>query len=288
MTHPERIGSRISTWGEGPIWHAEKQRLFYVDIEQHTVVSFDPASGDEQSWEVGERVGFVVPRYGSDDLIIGGDNGIHILNVTDGSLTTIGDPEAGIETHRFNDGKCAPDGRLFAGTISMVKKPEAALYRVDPDHSITKVVENVTNSNGIVWSKDGSTCFYIDTATRKISAFDYDSTTGSLTNRRDVADTDPMVDASPDGMAIDTQDRLWVAFCHGGCVLCIDPATGECERRIDFPCVETTAVAFGGPDMTDLYVTTGIHKSIEEDQAGSLFVVRGVGATGAPQPQFKG
>lgn len=288
MHHPEPVGKRVSTWGEGPIWHPTKGLLYYVDIEGHAVVSFDPETGNEQSWPVGERVGTVVPRKNSEELVIAGDHGFHLLNPLDGKLESIGDPESGIENQRFNDGKCSPDGRFFAGTISLVKNPTASLYRLDADFSITRVLEGVTNSNGIAWSMNGDTCYYIDTPTRRVDAFDYDAHSGSLTNRRPIIDTNTVVDASPDGMAIDVNGRLWIAFCHGGCVVCFDPQTGQAVETIAFPCVETTAVAFGGPDMTDLYVTTGIHASKKEEHAGRLFVVRNVGVKGAPQPFFAG
>lgn len=288
MHQPELAGKRISKWGEGPIWHPGKGVLYYVDIEDHQVVSFDPETKHEQSWPVGERVGTVVPRKNSDELVIAGDHGYHFLDPADGKIEPISDPEKDIETQRFNDGKCSPDGRFFAGTISLVKNPSAALYRLDADLSVTRILEGVTNSNGIAWSTDGNTCYYIDTPTRKVDAFNYDASSGSLTKRRSVIDTNPIVDASPDGMAIDVNGRLWIAFCHGGCVVCFDPETGQAVETINFPCVETTAVAFGGPNMTDLYVTTGIHATKQEEHAGRLFVVRNLGVKGAPQAFFAG
>ncbi|MGE9266658.1 MAG: SMP-30/gluconolactonase/LRE family protein, partial [Verrucomicrobiales bacterium] len=259
------VGSYRAQWGEGPIWWEGK--LYYVDIEKHRVLRFDPVSGEEKSWEVGERVGTVVPRRGG-GLVIAGDRGFSFLDELTGELTPIADPEPEKGENRFNDGKCSPDGYFFAGTISLVKKEgDARLYRLGPDLEVTEAYGPVTNSNGIVWSADGATAYYIDTPTKKILAFGYAE--GLLSAPRVVVDTGG-IESSPDGMAIDEDGCLWVAFCHGAMVVCYDPATGEEKRRVDLPCLETTAVAFGGEQLDELYVTTGIHKTEVEADAGRL------------------
>ncbi len=279
----EPVGTIRSQWGEGPIWW--KDSLYYVDIEGRKVIRYQPATGEEIQWDVGERVGTVVPRE-SGGLVIAGDRGFHLLDETDGRLKAIGDPESDKPDNRFNDGKCSPDGRFFAGTISLVKKTgDARLYRLDHDLSIHEVFGPVTNSNGIVWSSDGGTCWYIDTPRREVLAFDYAD--GHLTNLRSAFSTEA-VDASPDGMTIDADGKLWIAFCHGACVVCYDPATGEELRRVELPCLETTACAFGGPELADLYVTTGVHKTEVEEHAGRLFVVRDLGVRGVPANAFGG
>lgn len=279
----EPVSSVRSRWGEGPIWW--KGALYYVDIEGHEVHRFDPASGEERSWNVGQRVGTVVPRQ-SGGLVVAGDHGIFFLDEETGGLTPIADPESDKPDNRFNDGKCSPDGRLFAGTISLVKKTgDARLYRLDPDLSLHEVFGPVTNSNGIVWSGDGKTAYYIDTPRCEVLAFDYED--GQLRNPRTAVST-AAIEASPDGMTIDSDDHLWVAFCHGACVVCYDPVSGNELRRVELPCLETTACAFGGPALCDLYVTTGIHKSVVEEHAGRLFVVRGLGVHGVQSCAFNG
>lgn len=279
----EPVGNYRAQWGEGPIWTGD--RLVYVDIEKHKVISFDPASGEEQSWDVGERVGTVVPRA-EGGFVIAGDNGFSFLDPKTGEVTPIADPEPEKENNRFNDGKCAPDGHFFAGTISLVKKEgDADLYRLSPDLKVSHAYGPVTNSNGIVWSADGGTAYYIDTPKKEVLAFDYAD--GELTNpRRVVAMTH--IDSSPDGMTIDNAGNLWIAFCHGACVICFDPESGYEVQKVDMPCLETTACAFGGPDMTDLYVTTGIHKSEVEEHAGRLFVIKGLGVSGYSGHSFAG
>lgn len=278
-------GHQRSQWGEGPIWW--QGRLFYVDIEGCHVWSYDPASGEERSWNVGQRVGTVVPRR-EGGLVIAGYNGFSFLDEESGEVTPIADPEADKGDNRFNDGKCSPDGRFFAGTISTVKKTgDAALYRLDRDLSVTEAFGGVTNSNGIVWTADGGTVFYIDTPRQAVLAFDYDRETGALSNERVAFTTADAVAASPDGMAIDADGNLWIAFCHGACVVCFDPSGREL-RRVALPCREVTAVAFGGDNLTDLYITTGIPGSEVEEHAGRLFVARGLGVTGTSAHAFGG
>ncbi len=283
MHQVEPIDGYISTWGEGPLWY--NGALFYVDIEGHKVIRLDPDNpGGEEMWSVGERVGTVVPRE-SGGMVIAGDGGFSYL-AESGELVRIGDPESGKENNRFNDGKCSPDGHFFAGTISLVKeKGDASLYRLSRGGEITEVYSGVTNSNGLAWSADGGVMFYIDTPELKVLAFDYED--GEISNRRELVDT-ASVGASPDGMAIDEDDNLWVAFCHGGCVICYDGRTGDELRRVDLPCLETTACAFGGEGLDILYVTTGIHKTEEEEHAGKVFKVTGLGVRGQRAHVYRG
>lgn len=280
---PEPISNHVSEWGEGPIWH--NGRLLYVDIETHKIIAFKPDTGEEKIWDVGQRVGTVVPRA-KGGLVWAGDDGFFFFDETTGQSTPIADPEPNLPDNRFNDGKCDPAGRLWAGTINLKKRAEAALYCLHPDQRLEKKFAPVTNSNGIIWSRDTRTMYYIDTPSKKVRAFDFDNAAGVISNERVVWDTS--ADASvPDGMTIDSEDRLWIAFCHGAKVVCFNPKTQKVESQIDFPCIETTACAFGGPDLCDLYVTTGIKPGLEESLAGRLFVCR-PGAQGVPASSFGG
>lgn len=249
------------------------------------MIRFDPENGAEEIWEVGQRVGVAVPRENG-GLVIGGDSGFMFLDDESGEVTQIADPESNKENNRINDGKCAPDGHFFAGTISLVKQEgDARLYRLSPELEVSEAYGPVTNSNGIVWNAEGTICYYIDTPTKAVLAFDYAD--GVLANPREAVSTSNL-DSSPDGMAIDENGNIWVAFCHGACVICYDPENGNELQRIDLPCLETTAVAFGGENLEDLYVTTGKHKSEVEEHAGRLFVVKGLGIKGLPAHPFRG
>jgi len=282
------VGDYVAQWGEGPIWWGGE--LWYVDIERGRVLRVDPETGVEKQWDVSStvgRVGTVVPRA-SGGLLVAGDNGLHFLDPLTGKTTAVVDPEPEKTDNRFNDGKCSPDGRFFAGTISLVKKTgDAALYRLDADGSLHTAYSGVTNSNGIVWSADAATCYYIDTPRQQVLAFDYSSETGVLSALR-VAFSTAHISASPDGMTIDSEGNLWVAFCHGACVICYEPATGKQLHRVELPCLETTACAFGGASLDELYVTTGVHASQVEEDAGRLLRIRGLGVTGVAAHSFAG
>lgn len=284
----QTIGTRTSKWGEGPIWWQDQ--LIYVDIEAHTLIRLDPETGIEQTWNVGERIGTVVPRA-SGGVLYAGDTGIVALDLSTGAKQALADPEPEKRaTNRFNDGKCDPAGRFWAGTLSLVKNiGDANLYMLDTDGNLQLKVDEVTNSNGICWSADATTMYYIDTMTKQIRAYDYDNASGAISNATIAVDTgDHGYASSPDGMTIDANGNLWVAFCHGGCVSCFDPTTGKELRKVELPCLETTACAFGGPNLDRLFVTTGIHSKLEEADAGKVFVIDGLGVQGVPAFAYKG
>lgn len=280
------VGSRVSQWGEGPIFWEE--HLIYVDIEGHALIRLNGETGSEETWEMDERIGTVVPMQ-EGGFLCAGDSGIYSFDPDSGTKTNLADPEADKRPeNRFNDGKCDPSGRFWAGTISTVKKTgDANLYMLDWQGNLSLKVPGVTNSNGICWNAEASAMYYIDTPTKKILAYPFENETGSLGEPSLVVDTGMAGwEGSPDGMTIDAAGKLWVAMCHGGTVLRIDPLSGDLLGQVDFPCVETTACAFGGPNLERLFVTTGLHKTLEEPDAGMVFVVDGLGVSGVPSFAF--
>jgi sugar lactone lactonase YvrE len=284
----EQIGLRSSKWGEGPIFWQD--HLYYVDIEGHALVRLNPQTGEEKIWDMDERIGTVVPCQ-SGDLLCAGDSGIYRFNPLDGSKISLADPEAEKRPdNRFNDGKCDPGGRFWAGTISTVKKTgDASLYQLDESGSLKRMISGVTNSNGICWDQEKKLMYYIDTPTQKVTVYDYDLANGKIENSRIAVDfTKFGIEGSPDGMTMDVEGMLWVAMCHGGAVLQINPDTGELLRKVLLPCVETTACTFGGNRLDRLFVTTGIHKTLEEAGAGHVFVVDGLNAQGTPAQPYHG
>lgn len=160
---------------------------------------------------------------------------------------------------------------------------------LDTCGNLNPKIDKVTNSNGICWSPDATKLYYIDTPTKQIRAYDFDLLTGNISSATIAIDTSSHgLKDSPDGMTIDVNGNLWVAFCHGGCVACFDPKSNTLLQRIDLPCVETTACTFGGSNLDRLFVTTGIHKSIHEPDAGKIFVIDGLGVKGMPAFAYKG
>jgi sugar lactone lactonase YvrE len=283
------IGKQISQWGEGPIWWDNS--LFYVDIAGNKLIRLKPETSEESIWDVGERIGTIVPCKNDDEVIYAGDTGYVRFNLKTGSKTALADPEASMRgKNRFNDGKCDPAGRFWAGTISMVKDTGSAnLYCLDTDGSLSLKVSGVTNSNGICWNADATKMFYIDTPTQNVRAYDYDLESGAISNARVVVDTVAHgYNSSPDGMTIDADGMLWVAFCHGACVVRFDPQKDKELQRVDLPCIETTACAFGGENLDRLFITTGIKADLKETDAGKVFVIDGLGVKGVPAFAFKG
>jgi len=276
------IGSCVSQWGEGPIYW--KDRLIYVDIEGHALICLNPENGKEETWGMGERIGTVVPMQNG-GFLCAGDSGIYSFDPQTGQKKNLADPEADKRPdNRFNDGKCDPSGRFWAGTISTVKKTgDASLYMLDLEGNLSLKVPGVTNSNGICWNAEATVMYYIDTPTKKLLAFPFENQSGEIGEPSLVVDTNEIgYESSPDGMTIDSVGNLWVAFCHGGCVVCFDPRSGDQLHKVDLPCVETTACAFGGPNLDRLFVTTGLHKTLTEPEAGRVFVIDGLGVQGVP------
>ena len=284
----EPVGTYVSKWGEGPRFWGNA--LFYVDIEGHSVIRLCPDSQQEDVWDIGERIGAVTPTHDR-GLLCAGDSGIFSFRLQSGEKKVLADPESAKRPdNRFNDGMCDPSGRFWAGTISTTKQVgDASLYMFDLEGQLHKKIPHVTNSNGICWSEDASSMYYIDTPTKKVMAYPFEKETGNLGTPKVVIDTQLAdVEGSPDGMTIDNDGNLWIAMCHGGAVIQVETQTGKVVKKISFPCTETTACTFGGAQYDRLFVTTGLHKTLSEPNAGKVFVVDGLSTRGLPVVPYKG
>ncbi len=277
--------------GEGAYWWEARQQLIWVDILACEVHLYDPAKDEDRMWKVPCHVGFAHPTVNG-DLLLGTRDGIARLDLKENEITFVIDPEADLETTRFNDGKPGPDGRLYGGSMAYDgKSPLGSLWLIEKDFNYRHLLDNVTISNGLCWTKDEQTMYYVDSPTRLIEAFDYDAVTGSLSNRRTVVEV-PEELGVPDGMTIDTEDNLWVALYGGSMVACYDPRTGKMIERVLCPTPRVTCPSFGGPDMGTLYFTTskaGIDKmnATEAKAAGHLFACE-PGAQGRALYDFGG
>lgn len=274
-----------ATLGEGAIWHPVEKKLYWVDIEGRELHIYDPATGRDRELPTGEKVGTVVPVQDG-GVLLALQNGIHKMSLPGGELTFLVDAEKD-SAIRYNDGKCDPAGRFWVGTIA--GQGEAALYRVNRDGTIHRQLDNITCSNGIVWSADKKTMYYTDTPTMEVMAFDYDDATGSISNPR-VVITVPGDMGGPDGMTIDSEGKLWVAHWGGSCVARWDPLTGELLQKIEVPGPHVTSCAFGGEGLDTLYITTA-RDGLSEEQlrnyplSGGLFAVK-PGVSGVPAEFF--
>ncbi|KAA3621664.1 MAG: SMP-30/gluconolactonase/LRE family protein [Flavobacterium sp.] len=264
--------------GEGAFWNYKTQELYWVDILGKKLNIYNPKNKSNRAFPVPYRIGTVVPQTDT-TAVIGLDNGIYILNTSHGGLRQLSNVEEEILTNRFNDGKCDPNGNLWIGSMHLEETaPEASLYKVAPNGKTTKMLDNITISNGIVWTSDGSTMYYIDTSTSQIKAFDFNTRAATVSNERVVVEVDP-ADGYPDGMAIDAEDMLWVGLWNGNAVARYNPDTGEMLDKIEVPAHNVTACAFGGENLDILYITTA-RKDMSEKEvarfplAGSIFSVK--------------
>jgi sugar lactone lactonase YvrE len=263
-----------ATLGEGPLWDERTQRLYWVDILGHALHRSDPLRQTNEIFSIGEAVGTVVLGE-SGQIYLAVQDGFAHFDLQSGALTPLASPEADRPGNRFNDGKCDPGGRFWAGTMGFESQPRAgALYRLDPDHSVHRMLDDVTVSNGIAWSADHKTMYYVDSAPRSVSAFDYDLASGTISNRRPIAEVTADM-GSPDGMALDVDGKLWIAHYGGSCVRRWDPETGQVLAEIPVPTLKVTACAFGGADMKTLFITTASNNQPKTDHhAGNLFMAR--------------
>jgi len=287
---PELVLDCKAELGEGPIWDPDAQALYWVNILANEVHIYNPASGADRSIDCGQMVGTVVGRQ-SGGLMVALQNGFASLNLDTQEIQHIADPENNSEL-RFNDGKCDPAGRFWAGSLPLSEDvPEGSLYSLETDHTVKKRLTGITIANGIVWTSDAKTMYYIDTPTMKVDAYDFDVETGDISNHR-VAVTVPEEFGWPDGMAIDAEDKIWVGHWGGWQVTRFDPETGETLETIKMPAEQVTACAFGGPNLDQLYITTastGIDAAAlaKQPHAGGLFVTE-VGVSGVPSAKFAG
>lgn len=288
----ELVCDSHSSLGEGPLWDSRTGRLYWVDIYGHRIHSFDPKlPGQYETFEPGPFVSAIVPRA-SGGFVVTLEDGFYGYDPESGACTPIALEEAELKGNRFNDGKCDPAGRFVAGTMSRTDEPACgSLYSLGVDGKAQKLLGDVGCSNGLAWSADGKTLYYVDSSRQEISAFDYDLASGSIGGRR-VACAIPAEDSTPDGMTIDAEGMLWLAHWRGWKVTRWNPVTGAKLGEIPMPVERVTSVAFGGEQLDELYITTARVDVTPEQEAGQphaggLFRVK-VGIRGTAPFAYRG
>jgi sugar lactone lactonase YvrE len=240
--------------GEGIVWDAAAARLVWVDIMRGRVHRFDPASGLTEVRDIGQPVGAAVPATDG-SLVVATPEGFARLDFESSALTPLAAVEADVPGNRMNDGACDPAGRFWAGTMAIDERPGAgSLYRLDPDGRVTRIIANVTISNGLAWSADARRMFYVDSPTQRIDVFDFDLATGAISNRQPFASIEGE-DGTPDGLTIDVDDGVWVALWGGG-RLHRYGRDGVLDRVVRLPVTYPTRCAFGGLELDELFVTS--------------------------------
>jgi sugar lactone lactonase YvrE len=271
---PELVLDARAQLGEGPLWDDRRARLVFVDIMRGHVHEFDPATKTDRVVDAAEPVGAVALSTRG-DWIAATKTGFSRIDPETGAKTPIATVEADLDETRMNDGYVDCRGRFWAGTMGMGGvSGRGALYRLDPDGSVTRILSDISISNGLDWSPDDRLMYYIDLPTSRIDCFDFDADAGTIRHRR------PFVHIAtelgwPDGLVVDADGYVWVALWAGGAVHRYAP-DGRLDAVVRFPVSLTTKPGFGGPDLDELYVTSAwIDLDAEtrgrEPQAGGVF-----------------
>jgi len=288
----ERVVEHSCLLGEGPVWDASNNCIWWLDILNGVIHQFSTITSQHKVIEVGQMIGCIALTTDG-NFIAGLKEGIARIDRHSGEVTMLGQPEQQLPGNRFNDGKCDPAGRFWAGTMSMIEEDGAGnLYLVDRNGSITRKLKYVTISNGLAWSHDRKTMYYIDTPTQEVVAFDFDLETGDINNKRSVIRI-PVDQGSPDGMTIDAEGMLWIAHWDGWRVSRWNPTTGKELIHVPLPVARVTSCTFGGDQLEDLYITSAkvdlSAKEIKEQPlAGSLFVLKNSGFKGTGAFEYEG
>ncbi len=286
----ELVADLRNVIGEGPVWLEDEQRLVWVDIKGHHVHWLDPKTGRLEQIDVSADVGAVAPTT-SGALIAAAGNGFQALDQKSGRIKTLAVAEPDRPGNRMNDGKCDSRGRFWAGTMADDETPGAGgLYRLNLDHTVDRMLSDVTVSNGLDWTADDRLMYYIDSASHRVDVLDYESSAGTIANRRPLIQIDKS-DGMPDGMTLDAEGGLWVALWGGWSVRRYRP-DGSFDLEIKIPVGKVSSCVFGGPDLSDLYITTAAsglsEKQLEKQpHAGGLFRGR-PGHGGRPPYRFGG
>ena len=290
MTGIKTVVGHTCLLGEGPVWDARQKAIYWVDILNGEIHEFLIPRKLHRSILVEDMVGSVA-LCTNGNFIAALKSGLAFINKDNGKIEMLHHPEVHLPNNRFNDGKCDPAGRFWVGTMALSEEAGAgSVYMIEKDLSYTKQIDVVSVSNGMAWSPDRKTFYYIDTPTFEVVAYDYDAPTGAITNKRVVIRI-PQGEGFPDGMTIDNEGMLWIGHWDGWQVARWNPFTGEKLLSIPFPAARITSCTFGGEGLRDLYVTSarvGLTEQqlAEQPLAGSLFVISNCGFKGMPAFEF--
>jgi D-xylonolactonase len=289
MNKPECIWDARAALGEGPLWSVREQALYWVDILNHRLHRYSPL--EQRTWQFGHEISAVAERANGKGLIVTVRHGFAFFDPATEELTPAVDVEQHLPRNRFNDGKCDRRGRFWAGTMDFdASQPSGSLYRLSPDLRFAKMDSGYVVTNGPAWSSDERTLYHNDSVNGRTYAFDFDAENGTIANKRLFLQLSKE-EGSPDGMTTDADGGLWIAHWGAGKVTRHD-AQGNVTATVNLPCSQVTSCAFGGPDLTTLYITTAAtglsQQQLErEPLAGGLFAVD-IGIAGVAANKFGG
>ncbi|WP_061934631.1 SMP-30/gluconolactonase/LRE family protein [Aureimonas sp. AU22] len=286
--------------GEGPIWDAREQRVYWVDSTSAEVWSCRADGSDVRTWYVPTFVGSMALRERG-GAVLALASGFALYDFDTQEVTPVAGPFGPGSEYRFNDGKVDRAGRFFAGSmgydfdpldVTIARRParDGSLYRLDPDLTMHEIDTGFVCANAPCWSPDDRTFYCGDSEHNVIWAYDYDIATGAVSNKREFL-SDRGFSRAVDGATVDSEGFLWNAKVLGGRIVRHAP-DGSIDRTIEVPVRNVTSITFGGPDLDVLYFTSMGRpmRGIPPRQAGAggLFAIRGLGVTGIPEPRFAG
>ena len=272
--------------GESPVWDDSLGRLWWVDIRAPALHRTDPATGMTESWAMPEAIGSIgLCRSGA--VLLSLRSGIHRFDPrrSGAAPELIARPPGEPVHNRLNDGKVSPEGRFLVGSMDdrLEKHATAALHRLDPDGTCTRLADGYMVSNGLAWSPDGRTLYHSDSRASVIWAWDYDPATGAIANRREFARPTPE-QGRPDGAAMDAEGGYWSAGVSAGRLNRFLP-DGTLDRSVALPVRAPTMPCFGGPGLRTLFVTSLTPVGAAEPNDGALLALD-VGVAGTPVGRF--
>ncbi|MET4058764.1 L-arabinonolactonase [Arthrobacter sp. UYP6] len=280
-----------TTLGEGPVWDVASQRLHWIDSADGRIFRSTYDGRELRSWDVGEPVGSIAVSRDGSFFLAALKSGLYRVDVATGDQELIVDPEPDLPNNRLNDGKVDRQGRFVFGSMDTLEEQASGkLYSYGPDGQLQTLDTGIVVSNGPCFSPDGRTLYFSDTWTGLIWAYDYDPETGQAANRRTFATVDTSNGGAADGATVDADGYLWQALVYGGKIIRYAP-DGAVDRVIETPVRKVTSLAFGGPEMDTLFVTSMAKPPLprfpaDGQQRGALFTISGLGVQGIPEPRF--
>ena len=285
----ERIGATRDRLGEGPVRDARAQALYWIDIEGKVMHRWEPVGDRHDQCPTPLEIGsFGLRPEGG--FVIAAEDRFHLYGFGDGAAEALSDPLCDLALARFNDGKVDRQGRFVAGTASRsFREANGALFRLSAGAGVERLAGDITVSNGPCWSPDGAPFYFADSPTRTIAAYDYPAA-GGLGAKRAFVSTEPWSSA-PDGATVDADGGVWSALVLTGQVARFAP-DGSLDRLIEMPVSHTTSVAFGGPDLDILFVTSLAvalrREPPKEPEAGAIYAITDLGVTVLEEPRLGG
>jgi sugar lactone lactonase YvrE len=278
--------------GESPVWSRSTQELSFVDISGQQIHLYRPSDGRHRVFDLPDEVTSATPR-GQGGFVLSLRKTFAFYDPETAHLDILDDPEPDRPGNRFNDARCDPQGRLWAGTMGADdwNAPTGAVYRFDPDRRITRMIDDVKCSNGTGWSPDGRTMYHTQSFRYAIFAYDFDAEAGTIANGRPFVGLPDDGPGFPDGLSVDEQGFVWSAQPVYGRLVRYDP-DGGVDRIISLPVSRGTSCTFGGPDLGTLFITSATEtltpaQIAEEPLAGSVFACT-PGIRGLPASLFAG